>query len=142
MKCVTCLDRGVIAADCGTRYCPDCIEPGPAAATFDIERVREATRRSSFHVQSVVKRAIKAGGDTQKSARLSRLQCPACFYLRNPVSGNSFAPYVCEGCGQEHQHHNTAVPRLCRECASTFGACRSCGADLELRDRKKLRRKS
>ena len=75
-------------------------------------------------------------GDSKAAARLYSQECKTCFYLRGSVCGQAFTSYICGLCGTEQMHHNTCVPRLCRECATANELCRQCGGDIDMRQRR------
>lgn len=84
-------------------------------------------------------RAMAALTDAHADARKASQQCPRCFYLRQGiVSGQAFTRAVCESCGENMTFATTDTDLLCLNCAVTYGCCKHCGADFNMRQRKKL----
>ena len=68
--------------------------------------------------------------DPDRERRLELNICKDCFYSVT-LAGQAFWPYTCEACKKELMHHNTAVPRLCLECAKSSNRCRDCTGDMD-----------
>lgn len=51
-----------------------------------------------------------------------------CAHCKRKISaaGQAFTPYRCGHCFKAHMHANTAVPRICPECAENKGRCQKC----------------
>lgn len=94
-----------------------------------LDDVKFASRMSQSRIREALKLAEKLTTDPQQTARLQRRECPPCFYVPR-MAGQAFTDYSCVLCGNDHQHHNTAVPRLCPSCAAANGLCVRCCADL------------
>lgn len=58
------------------------------------------------------------------------MECIKCM-MDKSVSGQAFTKFVCEKCGKEDWHHNTAVPRFCSECSRKYNICEKCGENLK-----------
>ena len=46
------------------------------------------------------------------------------------VCGSAFTTYVCQKCGKEFLHHNTCIPKICKECSIKYNICQRCGTKL------------
>lgn len=105
----------------------------PPDMTLNLDDVKFASRMSQSRIREALKLAEKLTTDPQQAARLQRQECPPCFYVPR-MAGRAFTDYSCVLCGCDHQHNNTAVPRLCSSCAAANGLCVSCCADLNGED--------
>jgi hypothetical protein len=108
-----------------------------ALTVAELERVNHASATGQDRVNLALSKAAVLAGDGQKERRLAERECAWCFYLRSKLAGQAFTRWQCMLCEDEHQHSNTAVPRLCSTCSDTFGLCVSCGGDLDMRFRTK-----
>lgn len=43
------------------------------------------------------------------------------------MAGQAFTKWQCKICGYKGQHHNTAIPTICPECAVITNRCSKCG---------------
>jgi hypothetical protein len=64
--------------------------------------------------------------DPRLKNRLARHECKACYYEVR-LAGQAFTRYECQQCSKPAMHHNTAVPRLCDNCADKGVLCARCG---------------
>lgn len=51
-----------------------------------------------------------------------------CEHTNGPrgISGQIFTRWTCLICGDESDHHNTAIPCICEECVKLLGRCPFC----------------
>jgi hypothetical protein len=103
---------------------------------LDAYNVIFQTSMSNSYVESLLKEAKNVELDTNRVERLKKCECRACHYRRR-VAGQAFTAWSCGICGIEKLHHNTAVPRVCLDCAKKHSLCTRCGADLELRPKRR-----
>lgn len=75
--------------------------------------------------------------DPRESDRLAAQECRPCFYS-SKAGGAACSSSDCGGCGATVRSGSTNVPRLCKDCARKLRLCRHCGADINLRNRRKL----
>ena len=45
--------------------------------------------------------------------------------------GQAFTDWKCEKCGEIYTHHNTAVPKVCKECSEKYNICEECGRPID-----------
>lgn len=109
---------------------------------FNIVQVNYATGRARDAKDLVLDRAIRVLNDPDRAKRMEQCECLACFYLTGSCfAGQAFTSWACQACEVEQpMHPNTAVPKLCLECADRYSLCTQCLADLDLRMRQKVTR--
>lgn len=88
--------------------------------------------------QDAFKRAQDAVADTKREQRLKARECPTCYYLRGRIGGAAFTNSTCKGCGVTIVNPSTATDKYCAACSKEHRICRYCGADLELKNRRKV----
>lgn len=92
------------------------------------------TYRTNVYKNSFLSKADRLRGDPDRKKRLKDWKCPFCYYCRNDrIAGQAFTKFACASCGCENWHCNTAVPKLCTQCAAVNCACQECGGDVEFR---------
>lgn len=75
--------------------------------------------------------------DDQRKGRLEKSECPICFYERGRIGGATMTERQCGLCDARVMSGNTNVDVLCKDCAKATGLCKHCGADVDLKDRRK-----
>ena len=101
----------------------------------------EWTNRAKLHIAALQEQLDGCTNDKGREDRLKFLECPSCWYLGGHISCQAFTRYTCQVCAKDYSHHNTAVPYVCRECATKLNICCECGADLDLKRRRVPRKK-
>lgn len=76
--------------------------------------------------------------DENRAARRSDQKCRICFYRGGRMGGAATTRAYCGLCGEEMMFGSTATDVLCIDCAKAHRLCVECGADVELKDRRKL----
>ena len=100
--------------------------------------VAHATGNGKRHVDNALLAAKKLSNDEDRKERLEKSQCLSCFYLfKTRMGGASFTHRDCAGCDKDMLFSSTATDLLCLDCASKNCLCARCGADLELKERRK-----
>jgi len=94
----------------------------------NVEHIAES-REAYFDER--LRNAENAKTDTKRDRRIAMRECKWCFYFGHMMAGQAFTEYTCAGCGERKMHSNTAVPKLCEECADRLDACRCCGGARE-----------
>ena len=87
------------------------------------------TKSNDLLIKEMIKRADKLKNDPDKKKRLATNICKVCFYIPH-IAGQGFTEYSCQHCDLYYTHPNTAVPRLCSDCAKRLNLCKSCGGKL------------
>ena len=77
--------------------------------------------------------------DRRREERLKRHECVRCFYAGR-YGGSMVVTVECAVCAAPLTFGNTCADLLCEGCARERGLCRRCGADMDLKNRRKLSR--
>lgn len=104
---------------------------------FDNSRVANQTWVQRSHADAIIARAKTITEDSGRQFRLEVQECPICWE-NGKVGGTACTTKECDLCGVEMRFGNTCYDRLCLTCAKSIGVCRHCGADIDLKQRKKL----
>jgi hypothetical protein len=108
----------------------------------DLFHVQHKTAMNREFIESTVRHVREYEGDVHRERRLKARECPWCFYFRRGMlAGQAFTSWACSFCLKEDVHANTAHPYLCTDCSDKLGLCVTCGADLDLKQRRTLERK-
>lgn len=77
--------------------------------------------------------------DNNMKARLAKIECKSCFYLKTGrVGGAAMTQWFCGICGEEQRASSTNHDTICSACAKKHSLCKYCGGDIDLNeDRKK-----
>jgi ribosomal protein S27E len=95
-----------------------------------------ASERAKARVKSWMQLADDVIEDTEKSERLNRHECKACFYSSR-IGGAAMTYRPCMSCGTSVLYGSTNTDVLCMDCAKQHSLCKHCGGDLEMRTRRK-----
>lgn len=97
-----------------------------------------ATSRGKRHVNDVLSSAKRLSTDEDRAERIKQSLCPCCFYLNKVrIGGAAMTTRECASCDKEMLFSSTATNLLCLPCASENKLCMRCGADIELKERRK-----
>lgn len=106
---------------------------------FDLYELQFATSCAQEVRDRIIADAENITRDPNRDQRLEKHLCPICFY--HPQLSVGINEYTCLVCGTKGHYQKWIVPpKLCHECAGKIGACFQCGADLHLKERRKLER--
>lgn len=100
--------------------------------------VNDATKRSNYYVSDFKKKAEKLNTDSEKDQRLKERLCLFCYYLNSWIGGATMTEANCGMCQKMTMYSSTCVDVVCTDCADKHKICVHCGADRELKQRKKL----
>lgn len=93
-----------------------------------------ATAQANRHLRDL--RAKLAAFDAAKAGEND--QCKYCTFIRpDRIGGAAMTEASCGLCQKPLMFGSTCTDRLCPDCARNNGLCKHCGADLELKDRRK-----
>lgn len=95
-----------------------------------------ATERAKQRVQDWIDLANAATNDTRHAQRIASHECKACFYSSR-MGGAAITTRNCMCCSQPQTYGSTNTDVLCLPCAKEGSLCKHCGADLELRTRRR-----
>lgn len=111
---------------------------GYPAARIDRCSIEYANGHAKAAVEHVLRRASDYVEDPMRNQRLDAAECVVCYYVaRAGLTMSTERP--CGVCGEVIRSHNSDIGVLCAECAKANGLCNHCGADLELKSRRKAR---
>ena len=78
----------------------------------------------------------KVDEDPDRKERLAAMECVLCW-KSSRIGGAAITPAHCAFCGLEMVHGSTNVDAMCLSCAKHAGLCKHCGADIDLKNRRK-----
>lgn len=107
------------------------------AAPFHPNAMREATMRKKDILETYLNRAAQAEFDLKNDEREAAGECRCCFYYDGKMGSASVTRRPCACCGVILHSANTSIDMLCLTCADKHKLCVHCGADRELRVRRK-----
>jgi hypothetical protein len=89
------------------------------------------------HCMSYVEHCRRVVEDHDREKRLEKQECVHCFHSGH-VGGSMSCRVLCGLCGKEMLFMSTCFDVLCPECAREHNLCKHCGADINLKKRRKL----
>lgn len=107
--------------------------------THKIDRysVYRRTHENLRYANDLLWKADSFQNDVMRRERRSDGQCRYCYYLSSKIGGAAMTRGACGICGKERTFGSTCVDVLCKECADRYSLCVHCGADRELRPRRR-----
>lgn len=105
---------------------------------FDHCKKESSTGHTVEYVKRTIERARLFSEDPDKTKRKALALCPYCFYLSSRIGGAAMTDRDCGLCGKEMTFGSTNTDILCVECGIEKNACKHCGADLDLKHRRKF----
>lgn len=107
------------------------------AAPFDARRLQGTTLHNKGYLVEYIAKANAAERDSNRAERIEKGECRYCFYCKGKAGGSACSSRPCACCGVEVYSANTCIDVLCKPCADKHELCVHCGADRELRARRK-----
>lgn len=104
---------------------------------LDVSNITWNTERHKDTISYWRKRLEKIDKDPDRKKRLADCLCAICYYEKSRIGAAVCTQVQCAYCDAMLSSGNSAVDVLCKECASKTGLCRCCGADVELKNRRK-----
>ncbi len=110
---------------------------------FDFYQLQFQTSVACEDLDRREKALDNASHDWEKVERLRQRKCQACYYVwGSGIVLQGRTGWECHGCGSAKMASTSDTFKLCDDCSDKYGACRKCGADINLNEnRKKLERK-
>lgn len=100
--------------------------------------ITRANSSATEQIESVLKKAEQLQTDPNKEERLGVSLCKCCFYVHTSrMGGASITTKPCGICEREMMFPSTATDKICPTCAHENGLCKRCGADIDLKVRRK-----
>lgn len=93
--------------------------------------------RNKDILETFLERAAQAEFDLKQEAREEAGECRYCFYYDGKMRSASVTRRPCACCEVVLHSANTAIDMLCLTCADKHKLCVHCGADRELRVRRR-----
>jgi hypothetical protein len=84
-----------------------------------------------------IQKALFLSTDPDKKKRHEVGLCPVHYYDHTNIGGAAITKCMCGLCGEEMVFSSTSVDKVCAECAKTKQLCKYCGADIDLKRRRK-----
>lgn len=100
--------------------------------------IRDNTIKKQVRKAAILERATRLATDADVDKRLKECCCPVCYYGETRMYLTAMTIGNCRGCNKSLMSGSSHLDEFCLDCASTYHMCRECGADLDLRTRKKL----
>lgn len=101
----------------------------------DLVSIELQNNRHKDHIKSIRKNLEKFD-----SGFRDRNKCGYCStFARSRIGGSAITTVQCALCDKELTFGNTATDILCDDCAAENNLCKQCGADQELKNRRKSR---
>lgn len=96
------------------------------------------TERAKGYRNEVLRKADRLREDPDRQRRLQERKCLWCFYWGR-VGTCDMRQHTCSNPGCENTFHGPSVGHnaVCRECSENHFQCVGCGADLDLKVRRK-----
>jgi len=102
----------------------------------DLAAIERSTGQQRNYVDQFVERTEMMTKDPERKERLAKQECVVC-YKSSRIGGAAMTTTLCGICAKEMHFGSTNADWLCHECAKAAGLCRHCGADIELKHRRK-----
>ena len=103
---------------------------------IDLASIERANSQNRGDVDHYVERTEMMTKDPERKERLAKQECVVC-YKAGRLGGAAMTTALCGICAKEMYFGNTNTDALCPECAKAAGLCRHCGADIDLKNRRK-----
>ena len=105
---------------------------------IDRASIEYATGYAKGYFDKTKKRISDAENDVDRAERLGKGLCIFCYYLvPDRIGGCAITSTECGICDNEITFGSTNVDKICPECSKENGLCKHCGADIELKQKRK-----
>jgi hypothetical protein len=109
-----------------------------AAASMTPESVQFRTTAKRKGLDEYLALADRITQDADRDVRVHQCLCLSCFYFKNrTISGQAFTYRPCGLCDLELISGSTNSDTLCIACAQKHKLCSHCGADFDLRTKRR-----
>lgn len=107
------------------------------ARKLDLYSVSNRTGMNLEYANSHLRRALEYLSEPERKKRDEAGECKFCFYLRGGrIGGAAITQKPCDVCGTEMSFSSTAVDAVCKPCGAKHKLCVTCGADVDLIQRR------
>lgn len=108
-----------------------------ARAKVDAYNISWDTERGRDRIAYFRKMLGKVDDDPEKAKRLAQAECPLCYYEKSRIGAAVCTQVQCAFCDKKLSSGNSCVDKMCLACAVKAGLCKHCGADVNLKNRRK-----
>lgn len=105
---------------------------------IDAPKVVNSTFYAKKRIADTIKLANKFTNDPDRITRLEKSECPVCYYIDARIGGAMMTTVQCALCDEIMQFPSTNTDILCDACAKRTGLCKHCGADVNVKNRRKF----
>ena len=106
-------------------------------ANVDLSEISWETERGKDRVSYYRSMLKKIDEDKEKERRLEQSECFLCFYEKSRIGGSACTQVQCAFCNKVLSSGTTNIDKMCVDCAKKAGLCKHCGADVNLKNRRK-----
>lgn len=103
----------------------------------DEREARWAQIFSSERMMNILRIAENILSDSKRDDRFKVHECKPCFYSGKGMAGAAMTRWYCGICAKPGMSGSTHTPKLCVECARKHDLCSECGADIDLRAKRR-----
>ena len=105
----------------------------------DAVSVEWANGKATGYVEESRRRLRRFDEDPDKAARIAKQECRYCHYMTGRIGCTAMTRQQCGVCETVGMFGSTCTDVLCKPCAERLALCKHCGADMELKNRRKPR---
>ena len=104
-----------------------------------VDRVsmERASVTAKGYIENIFNQAERLKADPEKKERIEKCLCKFCYYSASGWGGAAMTNRPCGICESDELYSSTNTDTLCKECSSAHDLCKHCGADINLRVRRK-----
>lgn len=95
------------------------------------------TSQNKAHIDGMKRRLTRFNEDPERDRRLERGECKFCYYLAGRIGGQAMTTSSCLVCEERILNSSTCIGKICVPCSQEHNLCTHCGADIELRSRRR-----
>lgn len=104
---------------------------------LDQDKMSWATTWAKERIDNYLRIASCFKEDPKKTTRTLASQCLSCFYSDSRIGGCAMTNQPCGLCKKDQLYGSTSTDVLCMDCAVKNSLCKHCGADFELREKRR-----
>lgn len=103
---------------------------------IDMSTIAWANQRHHESIKHWRQRLKAVDEDPKKAERLDASECVMCFEQPR-IGGAAMTFWQCAFCDEQLNSGSTNIDVMCIRCAKSAGLCKHCGADLNLKNKRK-----
>jgi len=105
---------------------------------IDAAQIVRSTHSAKKRIEKTIELANKFVFDPDRQTRLEKSECPVCYYIDSRVGGAMMTTVQCALCDEIMCFPSTSTDILCLGCAKHTKLCKHCGADVDVKNRRKF----